>query len=105
LRSFSMTLHVNLIDIFNRSLCRIHCQQQHVHIMPSRFPEIQGGGSLILAWQIKNKNVIVIGGGEVSRVPIHKMKILTFIIRLPLAALSTYSMPTPKLQWYVLLAD
>jgi hypothetical protein len=66
--------------------------------MSSRFPEIQGGGSLILAWQIKNKNVIVIGGGEVSRVRIHKMKILTLIIRLPLAALSTCSMPTPKLQ-------
>ena len=29
------------------------------------FPEVQGGGSLILAWQIKNKNVLVIGGGEV----------------------------------------
>lgn len=29
------------------------------------FPEIQGGGSLILAWQIKNKTVLVVGGGEV----------------------------------------
>jgi precorrin-2 dehydrogenase/sirohydrochlorin ferrochelatase len=32
----------------------------------SKFPEIQGGGSLILAWQVKNKHVVVIGGGEVS---------------------------------------
>lgn len=30
------------------------------------FPEVQGGGSLILAWQIKNKKVLVVGGGEVS---------------------------------------
>lgn len=30
------------------------------------FPEIQGGGSLILAWQIRNKRVLVVGGGEVS---------------------------------------
>ena len=29
------------------------------------FPEVQRGGSLILAWQIKGKNVLVIGGGEV----------------------------------------
>ena len=34
--------------------------------MPSRFPEVQGGGSLILAWQVKNKKVVVVGGGEVS---------------------------------------
>lgn len=32
----------------------------------SKFPEVQGGGSLILAWQVKSKNVVVIGGGEVS---------------------------------------
>jgi len=30
------------------------------------FPEVKGGGSLILAWQVKNKKVLVIGGGEVS---------------------------------------
>lgn len=30
-----------------------------------KFPEIQGGGSLILAWQIRNKRVLVVGGGEV----------------------------------------
>lgn len=34
--------------------------------MPESFPEVQGGGSLILAWQIKNKRVLVVGGGEVS---------------------------------------
>ena len=28
------------------------------------FPEVQGGGSLILAWQIRNKRVLVVGGGE-----------------------------------------
>ena len=33
--------------------------------MPEQFPAIQGGGSLILAWQIRNKRVLVVGGGEV----------------------------------------
>ncbi|OBT43485.1 hypothetical protein VE00_06138 [Pseudogymnoascus sp. WSF 3629] len=33
---------------------------------PSSFPEVQGGGSLLLAWQIKNKRVLVVGGGEVA---------------------------------------
>ena len=32
------------------------------------YAEIQGGGSLILAWQIRNKRVLVVGGGEVSLV-------------------------------------
>lgn len=31
-----------------------------------QFPPVKGGGSLILAWQVKNKHVLVIGGGEVS---------------------------------------
>ncbi|KAI1637874.1 putative siroheme synthase Met8 [Biscogniauxia mediterranea] len=31
-----------------------------------KFPEVQGGGSLILAWQIRNKTVLVVGGGEVA---------------------------------------
>lgn len=35
------------------------------HPTMSKFPEVQGGGSLILAWQIKNKHVLVVGGGEV----------------------------------------
>lgn len=34
--------------------------------MAHSFPEVQGGGSLILAYQVKNKKVVVIGGGEVS---------------------------------------
>ena len=33
--------------------------------MPEAFPAVQGGGSLILAWQIRNKRVLVVGGGEV----------------------------------------
>lgn len=33
------------------------------------FPEPQGGGSLILAWQVKHKKVVIIGGGEVRIVP------------------------------------
>ena len=35
--------------------------------MPHKFPEIQGGGSLILAWQVRNKKVLVVGGGEVCQ--------------------------------------
>jgi len=31
----------------------------------ANFPEIQPGGSLILAWQVKGKKVLVVGGGEV----------------------------------------
>ncbi|PHH60021.1 hypothetical protein CDD81_2189 [Ophiocordyceps australis] len=34
--------------------------------MAQLFPEVQPGGSLILAWQIKDKRVIVVGGGEVA---------------------------------------
>ena len=33
--------------------------------MSPGFPNVEGGGSLILAWQIKGMNVLVIGGGEV----------------------------------------
>ncbi|KAL2156782.1 hypothetical protein VTH82DRAFT_1528 [Thermothelomyces myriococcoides] len=32
----------------------------------AKFPEVQGGGSLIIAWQIKGKKVLVVGGGEVA---------------------------------------
>ena len=35
-------------------------------MMSAAFAPIEGGGSLILAWQIKNKRVLVVGGGEVS---------------------------------------
>ncbi|KAK9778292.1 putative Siroheme synthase Met8 [Seiridium cardinale] len=31
-----------------------------------KFPQVKGGGSLILAWQVKNKHVLVVGGGEVA---------------------------------------
>lgn len=34
--------------------------------MARKFPEVQPGGSLILAWQIKDKKILVVGGGEVS---------------------------------------
>ncbi|KKK16412.1 hypothetical protein P175DRAFT_0486640 [Aspergillus ochraceoroseus IBT 24754] len=34
--------------------------------MSSKFPDVQGGGSLILAWQAKSKNILVVGGGEVA---------------------------------------
>ncbi|KAH8168603.1 NAD(P)-binding domain-containing protein [Sarocladium implicatum] len=34
--------------------------------MSKSFPAVQPGGSLILAWQIKDKHVLVVGGGEVA---------------------------------------
>lgn len=37
--------------------------------MPDELPAVQGGGSLILAWQIRNKRVLVVGGGEVRASP------------------------------------
>lgn len=49
-------------DVFTFLLFYKH----HYMSMPEEFPAIQGGGSLILAWQIRNKNVLVVGGGEVS---------------------------------------
>ncbi|KAK0732217.1 hypothetical protein B0H67DRAFT_477518 [Lasiosphaeris hirsuta] len=30
------------------------------------FPAVQGGGSLIVAWQVKGKRILVVGGGEVA---------------------------------------
>lgn len=36
-----------------------------LHLIMSQFPEVQGGGSLIVAWQVRNKHVLVIGGGGV----------------------------------------
>jgi len=32
----------------------------------AKFPDVQGGGSLIIAWQVKGKKVLVVGGGEVA---------------------------------------
>ena len=40
------------------------------------FPEVQGGGSLILAWQIRNKRVLVVGGGE-ANVSNHAVEVCT----------------------------
>jgi hypothetical protein len=37
----------------------------HFSAMSGDFPKVQGGGSLILAWQIRGKNVLMVGGGEV----------------------------------------
>ncbi|KAI9891464.1 MAG: Bifunctional dehydrogenase and ferrochelatase [Vezdaea aestivalis] len=34
--------------------------------MSLAFPDIQGNGSLMLAWQVKGRNVLVVGGGEVA---------------------------------------
>ncbi|KAF5584481.1 siroheme synthase [Fusarium pseudoanthophilum] len=34
--------------------------------MAKTYPPVQPGGSLILAWQIKHKKVLVVGGGEVA---------------------------------------
>ncbi|KAK3312577.1 hypothetical protein B0H66DRAFT_608832 [Apodospora peruviana] len=31
-----------------------------------KFPAVQGGGSLIVAWQVKGKKILVVGGGEVA---------------------------------------
>ena len=33
----------------------------------SEFPAVQSGGSLTLAWQVRNKKVLVVGGGEVCQ--------------------------------------
>lgn len=32
----------------------------------STYPEIQPGGGLLIAWQLKEKIVVLIGGGEVA---------------------------------------
>ncbi|EAS34443.3 siroheme synthase domain-containing protein [Coccidioides immitis RS] len=34
--------------------------------MPHSFPPIQPGGSLMVAWQVRDKKVLVVGGGEVA---------------------------------------
>lgn len=62
------------------------------------FPEVQGGGSLILAWQIKNKKILIVGGGEVrsssSFCPVYLLIFLA-MFRWQLAEFSTVSTPTP----------
>ena len=44
--------------------------------MPEDFPAVQGGGSLILAWQIRNKKVLVVGGGEVNSTMLMLLEII-----------------------------
>lgn len=34
--------------------------------MGKTFPQVQPGGSLILAWRVKDRHVLVVGGGEVG---------------------------------------
>ncbi|EYE98692.1 bifunctional precorrin-2 dehydrogenase/sirohydrochlorin ferrochelatase MET8 [Aspergillus ruber CBS 135680] len=34
--------------------------------MSHKYPPVQGGGSLIIAWQARDKNIVVVGGGEVA---------------------------------------
>lgn len=59
----SCILHYTLASFV---CCSLHGDWHDAFIMSTKFPEIQGGGSLILAWQIKGKEVLVVGGGEVS---------------------------------------
>lgn len=42
--------------------------------MAKTFPPVQPGGSLILAWQIKHKKVLVVGGGEVRLIHHHMLR-------------------------------
>lgn len=88
--------------------------------MAKTFPPVQPGGSLILAWQIKHKKVLVVGGGEVRlnhHMPcrdseflvcealvnqmlhgaINCSSFLTMFSRSPLVGSSTVSTPTPML--------
>lgn len=41
----------------------------HAPPMKDPYPELQGGGSLMLAWQIRNKKILIVGGGEVGARP------------------------------------
>ena len=38
-----------------------------ISTMSHKFPKVQGGGSLIVAWQAKDRNIVVVGGGEVNQ--------------------------------------
>jgi siroheme synthase (precorrin-2 oxidase/ferrochelatase) len=44
--------------------------------MKGPYPEIQGGGSLLLAWQVRTKRILVVGGGEVSLFPFRAFPLL-----------------------------
>lgn len=36
------------------------------YVMTNDFTKIEPGGSLLIAWQLKDKKVVLIGGGEVA---------------------------------------
>ena len=56
----------NDLDITTSSNAILNVFSNVLVAMPRDFPAVEGGGSLILAWQIKNKRVLVVGGGEVG---------------------------------------
>lgn len=43
----------------------IFAKMSMIEQQETSYPKIEGGGSLLLAWRIKNKHVLVVGGGEV----------------------------------------
>lgn len=43
--------------------------------MSTEYKPIEGGGSLLLAWQIKNKKVLIVGGGNVAAQRIVSVKV------------------------------
>ncbi|KAK4677614.1 Bifunctional dehydrogenase and ferrochelatase [Podospora pseudoanserina] len=55
---------------FRASITIVATAKTHGGMAESRpqekYPAIQGGGSLMIAWQVKGKPVLVIGGGEVA---------------------------------------
>ena len=53
--------------------------------MANDFPAVQGGGSLILAYQVRDKNVLVVGGGEVSVATMDIFQCFSNICRSPQA--------------------
>lgn len=62
-------------DALGRSMSRLPHNEQHTIISMSRpgpsnesaeYPRIHPGGSLILAWQLKGKKVLIVGGGQVA---------------------------------------
>lgn len=54
-----------VVSEYLRKYAAILTFSKHDAMMAEDFPEVQGGGSLILAWQVKDKKVLVVGGGEV----------------------------------------
>lgn len=62
LRAIDTTIPSSVRRVRSLSSASLH----HRFTMADRYPEVQGGGSLILAWQVRNKRVLVVGGGEVG---------------------------------------